>query len=86
MENFSKKSNFPLDFLLTLSYNIIMVINNIGKDEKPMNTIKEWNEVMKLIAQYDWAVEGFPAPEGTELTREEAVEVRNALVKVAGQF
>lgn len=51
-----------------------------------MEKHNQWKEVQKLIAQYDWAVEGFPAPEGTELTREEAVEVRNALVKVAGQF
>ena len=48
--------------------------------------MSKYNEMLKLIAQYDWAVEGFPAPEGTKLTREEATEIRNGLVKLAGEI
>lgn len=45
----------------------------------------QYKELQKLIAQYDWAVEGFPAPKGNELTREEAVAVRNSLVMTASR-
>lgn len=38
-------------------------------------------EMLELIAKYDWATEGFPAPEGNELSREDAVKIRNKLVE-----
>jgi hypothetical protein len=44
-----------------------------------------WQQHLALIAQYDWAVEGFPAPEGLKMSREEAVEMRNQLVKLSGK-
>ena len=48
--------------------------------------MQKWNEIMRLIAQYDWAVEGFPAPAGVTLSREDATEIRNGLVGLARQF
>ena len=48
--------------------------------------MNKYNEMLKPIAEYDWAVEGFPAPAGTELTREEATEIRKGLVKLAGEI
>lgn len=50
-----------------------------------LENYKMYQEYQRLIAQYDWAVEGFPAPEGTEVTKEKAVEIRNSLVKLAGE-
>lgn len=46
-------------------------------------SMAQWREYMELIAKYDWATEGFTAPAGTLLTREEATEIRNNLVKLA---
>ncbi len=42
-----------------------------------------YKELQKQIAQYDWAVEGFDAPEGTEISRGAAIIVRNQLVSAA---
>ena len=50
-----------------------------------MSQYNLYKEYQKLIAQYDWAVEGFQAPEGTEVTREQAVEIRTNLVNLAGK-
>lgn len=44
-----------------------------------------WKQHLALIAQYDWAVEGMPAPEGLKMSREEAIEMRNQLVKLSGK-
>lgn len=44
-----------------------------------------WQQHLALIAQYDWAVEGFPAPEGLKMTREDAIDIRNQLVKLSGK-
>lgn len=40
-----------------------------------------WQEQLKLVAQYDWAVEGGTPPEGNTLTREEARLVRESILK-----
>jgi hypothetical protein len=45
-----------------------------------------FNELLKLIAQYDWATEGAPRPQGVTLSREEATTIRNGLVKLAGEI
>ena len=50
-----------------------------------MKSLEVWRELNKMIAQYDWAVEGYPAPASNDLTREQAVELRNSLVKLAGE-
>lgn len=49
------------------------------------SSMATWRELMVLIAKYDWAVEGAPAPEGTEMTREEAAALRTRLVELAGE-
>jgi hypothetical protein len=51
-----------------------------------MNKPNTWNEMMMLIAKYDWAVEGFPAPAGEKLSREEATNIRNGLVKLTKEL
>lgn len=43
-------------------------------------------EINRLIAQYDWAVEGFSSPEGTAVSRTEAVKIRNGLVKLSAEL
>lgn len=48
-----------------------------------MDNYHKYNEYQKLIAQYDWAVEGFAAPEGTDISRDSAIEIRTALIKLA---
>lgn len=45
-----------------------------------------WQKHLALIAEYDWATEGFPAPEGIKMSREEAIEIRNQLVKLSGKI
>ena len=50
------------------------------------NPKTKFEEMMKLIAQYDWAVEGFPAPEGVLLSREDAVTIRNGLVTLTKEI
>jgi len=45
-----------------------------------------WNELMELIAKYDWAVEGFSPPADCMLTRSEAVKIREGLVKLTGEL
>lgn len=47
----------------------------------PSERIKIWNESLEKIAVLDWAVEGFPAPYGETLSRSEAVDKRNNLVR-----
>lgn len=54
----------------------------ILEQEKKWSEWAKFQEVMRLIAQYDWAVEGAPIPDGVSLTRQEATDVRNALVKM----
>lgn len=44
-----------------------------------------WQHMLELIAQYDWAVEGAPAPAGTTITRGQARTLRDALVKLTKQ-
>ena len=61
----------------------------IGVYEMQKNNWSEWaifQELMRLISQYDWAVEGAPVPEGVMLTRYEATQVRNGLVKLVGEI
>ena len=45
-----------------------------------------YKELQKQIAQYDWAVEGFDAPEGTEISREAAIIARSTLVRAASEI
>lgn len=45
-----------------------------------------FEEMMLLIARYDWAVEGAPRPEGVELTREDATSIRNGLVNLTKEL
>lgn len=42
-----------------------------------------YDEYQRLISMYDWAVEGWPAPETSVVNREQAVEIRNNLVGLA---
>lgn len=44
-----------------------------------------WDELIKMASQYDWAVEGFPAPADAP-DRATAVELRNRLIKLAGEY
>jgi len=46
----------------------------------------QFKEMLKLIAQYDWATEGATPPEDNTLSREVAVGIRNGLVKLAGEL
>ena len=41
-----------------------------------------FNELMLLVSKYDWATEGFPAPEGNRLERTDAVALRTELLNV----
>lgn len=70
-------------------------IEAFNKDKANMSAIvtpikmerkAKWDEYMRLIAEYDWAVEGFSAPAGTEISRETATEIRSNLVKLAGEI
>lgn len=47
---------------------------------------KAWDELMYLIAQYDWAVEGMPCPPYRGLTTEQGVQIRNNLVALAKEM
>lgn len=40
----------------------------------------EFQEIMTLVAKYDWAVEGGDMPEDSKLTREEAATLRTKLL------
>ena len=44
-----------------------------------------FNEMLKLIAQYDWAVET-QIPEYNGLTKEEATKIRNGLVNLTKEI
>lgn len=45
-----------------------------------------FEEMMYLIAQYDWAVEGASRPEGVAISRDDAVTIRNGLVKLTKEL
>jgi hypothetical protein len=44
-----------------------------------------WQDLMYEIAYYDWAVEGFPRPEWSDVDRDTAIGIRNALVVIASE-
>lgn len=48
------------------------------------NTVFE--EMMYLIAQYDWAVEGAPPPLGVTLSRNDAKRIREGLVNLTKEL
>jgi hypothetical protein len=53
---------------------------------EPQYKMAMWRETMKLISQYDWAVEGGTQPQDSEMSRSTAAVYRGELVKLARQF
>jgi hypothetical protein len=47
---------------------------------------KQFNEMLKLIARYDWAVEGFPAPADMDISQQTGINIRNGLVNLAKEL
>lgn len=45
-----------------------------------------FEEMMLLIAKYDWATEGFPSPADNKLSREDAIKIRNSLVNLTKEI
>lgn len=50
-----------------------------------MTNYEKWQEVLRQIAEYDWAVEGAQAPAGAP-PRAQAIRIRNRLVEVAKEI
>ncbi len=66
-------------------YNCGQIMQGVECPAKEMNS-EIWNEMMELIAKYDWAVEGFMPPVGMKVSKENAVTIRNALVNLTKEI
>lgn len=53
-----------------------------NEQEKKWSEWAEFQEVMKLVSAYDWAVEGGYPPAGQNLTRSEAAALRTKLLNI----
>lgn len=50
-----------------------------------LENYRKYQEYQRLIAEYDWAVEGMSAPKGNSVSRTVAVEIRTNLVNLASK-